>query len=142
MLTHNKICTNLIEKNGGRIIKELGDAVLSTFDSMTTACICAINVICNLKRYGGSISTKVTITYGSIHEVTTRKEPDVYGKSVNLCNRMSRWAEENTIVFEKKYRKELDRYLPKDPKVKISNSKQRNLKEFNKKGLCTISITR
>jgi class 3 adenylate cyclase len=141
MLKHNKICTDLIEGNGGMVIKELGDAVLATFPSMTTACICAINVICNLKRFGNGICTKVTVTYGSIDEVTTRKEPDVYGKSVNLCNRMARWAKDDTIIIEKNYLKELQRYLPKDPKVKISKPVQRNLKEFKRKSLCTISIT-
>ena len=140
MLKHNQICTDIIEKNGGRVIKELGDAVLATFPSMTEACICSINVICNLKRFGNGLSTKVTITYGSIDEVITRTEPDVYGQSVNLCNRMSKWAVENTVILEKDHLKELERYLPHDPKIKISKPKQRNLKEFNNKYLCTISL--
>ena len=141
MLKHNKICSELIEKNGGVVIKELGDAVLARFPSITTACVCAINIICNLKKFSENICTKVTITYGSIDEVTTRTEPDVYGRSVNLCNRMSRWAKNDTILIEKENLNELQRYLPQDPTVKISKPFQKNLKEFKRRNLCMISLT-
>jgi class 3 adenylate cyclase len=140
MLKHNRICSDLIERNGGVVIKELGDAVLARFPSITNACTCAINVICNLKKFGNDICTKVTITYGSIMEVITRKEPDVYGRAVNLCNRMSRWAKNDTILLEKNNLKELERYMPKDNTVKISKPFERNLKEFKKMKLCKISL--
>ena len=140
MLKHNKICSELVEKNSGIVIKEIGDAVLAIFPSITAACICAINVICNLKKFNRNIKTKVTVAYGSIVEVTTRKEPDIYGKAVNLCNRMGRWAEENTILLESNNVKELKRYLPKDDTIHISEPFCKDLKEFEKQYLCRITV--
>ena len=100
MITHNKICRNIIEKNNGKIIKELGDAVLATFKNSGIACECAIKVIRNLKNHGSGMQTKVTITTGTIETVTTDKKDDIYGIPVNLCNRMSKHAKVDSILIE------------------------------------------
>ena len=140
MLKHNKICSDLIERKGGVVIKEMGDAVLATFPSIASACICSILVICNLKKFGGGVRTKVTLTRGSVHSVTSRKEPDVYGVAVNLCNRMATLAKVDTILFEANHIKQVRHYLLKDPKIKIGKPFRANLKEFEEKSLCRISV--
>lgn len=44
MLLHNKICRNIIEKNKGKVIKELGDAVMVRFKTTGKACECSIKI--------------------------------------------------------------------------------------------------
>lgn len=100
MLLHNKMCRNIVEKNGGTVIKELGDAVMAIFKNSGLACECAIKVIRNLKKHGGGIHTKVTVGSGTIWNIKTAKEGDVYGVPVNLCTRMSAHATEDCILFE------------------------------------------
>lgn len=102
MLLHNKICRNIIEKNDGKVIKELGDAVMVTFNGTGKACSCAIKIIRNLKKHEKDIRTKVTISHGTLWNIKTTKEEDVYGEPVNRCTRMSKYANEDCILFEEK----------------------------------------
>ena len=92
MLTHNKMCRNIVEKNKGLVIKELRDAILAIFKNPGLSCECAIKVIRNLKKHGNGICTKVTLGSGTIWKIKTTKEEDVYGVPMNLCTRMSTYA--------------------------------------------------
>lgn len=130
MLIHNKICRNLIEENGGTVIKELGDAVLATYPNAPKACQCALNVIHNFKKYGKDIVTKVTITAGTLEKIKTAKEPDVYGVPVNLCNRMSKYASPDSIVIEEKRYEDIKSWLSKDKRIKFCNPKKVKLVDF------------
>ena len=130
MLTHNKICRNLIETNGGVVIKELGDAVLATYPNAPKACQSALNVIDNFQKYGQGIVTKVTITAGTLEKVKTAKEPDIYGVPVNLCDRMSKHTSSNSIVIEEKRFEDIKSWLPKDERIKFCPSKKVILSDF------------
>ena len=130
MLTHNKICRNLIETNGGAVIKELGDAVLATYPNAPKACQSALNVIDNFQKYGQGIVTKVTITAGTLEKVKTAKEPDIYGVPVNLCDRMSKHTSSNSIVIEEKRFEDIKSWLPKDERIKFCPSKKVILSDF------------
>ena len=140
MLTHNKICSNIIKKNGGTVIKELGDAVLATYPNAPKACQCALNVIHNFKKYGNGIVTKVTITAGTLERVKTTKEPDVYGVPVNLCNRMSKEASTNTIVIEEKRYEDIKSWLPRDERIKFGRPKKVKLDDFKPIVIRKISL--
>ena len=130
MLIHNKICNNIIQKNGGTIIKELGDAVLATYPNAPMACQCALNVIYNFKKYVKDIVTKVTITAGTLEKVTTQQMPDVYGVPVNLCNRMSKHTSKNSIVIEEKRYEDIKSWLPRDNRIKFGRPKKVELNDF------------
>jgi len=139
MLQHNQFCTEVISKNGGIVIKELGDAVLVMFPSVPSACYCGLEIIRNLKKYGKGICTKVTITAGDIERIKTRCEPDIYGTPVNFCNRMSRWAHRNSVLIEENRFPEVHLWLS-DPKIHFCRSITRNLKEFGKQKLRKINL--
>ena len=130
MLTHNKICRNLIKANGGTVIKELGNAVLATYPNAPKACQSALNVIDNFQKYGQGIVTKVTITAGTLEKVKTAKEPDVYGVPVNLCDRMSKHASPNSIVIEERRFEDIKSWLPKDERIKFRRAKKVPLNDF------------
>ncbi len=130
MLTHNKICSNIIKRNRGTVIKELGDAVLATYPNAPMACQCALNVIYNFKKYGKSIVTKVTITAGTLEKVKTSQVPDVYGVPVNLCDRMSKHTSENSIVIEEKRYEDIKSWLPHDKRIKFCQPRKVKLNDF------------
>ncbi len=140
MLTHNKICRNIIEENGGTVIKELGDAILATYPNAPKACQCALNVIHNFKKYGKGIVTKVTITAGTLEKVKTAKEPDVYGVPVNLCNRMSKHASKDSIVIEEKRYEDIKSWLPKDERINFCRPKKVKLDDFKPTTIRKITL--
>lgn len=140
MLIHNKFCTDIIRENGGDAIKELGDAVLAIFPSIPTACKCGLRVIKNLQKNGKGICTKVTVTIGDIERITTRKEPDIYGIPVNLCNRMSKCVSSNSILIEEARVKEVKSWLSGDPKIIFCKPVEEKLDDFGKMKLRMIKL--
>jgi hypothetical protein len=140
MLMHNKICSDLVVENGGQVIKEIGDAVLAIFSNFPSACECALNVIHNLRKHHRAIHTKVTITVGTVEEISTRTEPDIYGAAVNLCNRMSKYADEDSILIEESRFEEVCHWLPKDKRIRICRPTEEDLIEFRTLKLRKITL--
>lgn len=130
MITHNKICRNIIEKNNGSVIKELGDAVMATFKNSGIACECAIKIIRNMKKYGNGMQTKVTITTGTIETVTTYQKADIYGIPVNLCNRMSKHAKVDSILIEESRYRPIKDWLQHLDDIRYCKSKDTKLVDF------------
>ena len=123
MLLHNKMCRNIVEKNHGIVIKELGDAILVTFKNSEMACECAIKVIRNLKKHGAGIRTKVTVASGTLWRIQTTKEEDVYGVPVNLCTRMSQHAKEDCVLFEENAYVTVENWLSDEKNIKYCKVK-------------------
>ncbi|MHB8546499.1 MAG: nucleotidyl cyclase domain-containing protein [Nitrosotalea sp.] len=140
MLLHNRICSGIVKENGGRVIKELGDAVLATFQDAPTACECGLKVIHNLKKRGKGIHTKVTITAGTIEKISTDGKPDVYGLAVNLCNRMAKKARVDAVIIEETRFREVKDWLPPDKKIKFGRPKWVKLDDFGYLELRDITL--
>jgi hypothetical protein len=140
MLIHNKICRGIIEENNGNVIKELGDAVLATFSNTPSACECALKVIYNFKQSKLGITTKVTITAGTIEKILTANKSDVYGLPVNLCNRMAKEACANSITIEESRYQEVKYGLPQDPKIRFGRSRNATLADFGRVKLRQITL--
>ena len=119
MLLHNKICRNIIQKNRGKVIKELGDAVMVRFKSTGKACECSIKIIRNLKKHEKKIKTKVTVSHGTLWNIKTAKEDDVYGEPVNRCTRMSKYAKENCVLIEEDAYEAVHLYLKDQKNIKF-----------------------
>lgn len=112
-LFHNKICKLIIEYNGGKVITEVGDAVIAVFASLTTACDCALNIIYNFKKYDDTIATKASISVGSVEIVTVGKSTAIYGLPVDLCARMMRRVCKNSIILEESNYSEISQFINK-----------------------------
>ncbi len=140
MLKHNKMCRNIIERNEGLVRKELGDADLATFNSFAKALSCSIKVISNLKKHGCGICTKVTMTVGTLEEVNTDGKSDIYGLPMNVCTRISEYAEVDAILIEDENMKFLNHLLEGSKEVKIGRPFSRTLKNFGKLKLRLIHV--
>ena len=140
MLLHNKMCRNIVEKNGGITVKELGDAIMVSFKTPGNACECAIKVIRNLRRHGGGIHTKVTVGSGTMWKIRTANEDDIYGVPVNLCTRMSKYAKEDQILFEEKMYTQLHDWLVEEKKIKFGRAHSNKLRDFGDVSMRRITV--
>ena len=81
----------LVESNGGKWIKEVGDGLILTFDTITNAVNCCIEIQ-DKARSIENLSLRIGIHLGEIIE----KENDIIGDDVNVTARIepffcSRW---------------------------------------------------
>lgn len=140
MLFHNAVCRFIIENHGGKVVKDLGDAVLATFTNAGIACECALNVIYNLKKHGHGVCTKVAISDGIVEKITTNKTRDVYGVAVSLCARIASHAIPDTIMVSDTVFQHAKTWLQGSPEVKFGKTVNKNLKDFGKRRVTPISL--
>ena len=79
---YEQIMRNIIKKNGGTVIKTIGDSVMATFKSAIHAVDCAKSIQNELK--GKSLKIRIGLHLGEV----THKEGDVYGNNVNIAARI------------------------------------------------------
>ena len=73
----------LVESNGGKWIKEVGDGLILTFDTITNAVNCCIEIQ-DKARSIENLSLRIGIHLGEIIE----KENDIIGDDVNVTARI------------------------------------------------------
>ena len=107
MLKHNEICKQFINKSGGKVIKDIGDAVFASFTSPQTVIQCANNVILSLqnckKIENKDIRTKITVSSGKMKKVVQdNNDIDVLGEVISRCFKISssKVAAANTILID------------------------------------------
>jgi len=90
---NSKVHREAIARSGGRLLKELGDGVLASFDSVSKAVVCA-------KEIQGAIASdnsyqiRIGIHLGEV----IHSGHDVFGDGVNIASRIEGQAEPGTIV--------------------------------------------
>ena len=82
-----------IVRNGGRLLKELGDGVLAMFDSVSSAVATAREIQSSAKAQG-LFQLRIGIHLGEV----TVSAGDVFGDGVNIAARIEAFAEPGTIV--------------------------------------------
>jgi class 3 adenylate cyclase len=95
LIKHNSILQECINSNGGRIIKNIGDAYLAIFRNKFDAlkcCITAQEKFRNLNKGKNSenqIIIRMALHFGEFHKkIMENNNIDVYGSSVNYAARM------------------------------------------------------
>lgn len=87
---HDSILQQAIEKNDGKILKKMGDAVFSEFNSSVSAVNCAIDIQTTLKNFneGKPSEDKIIIRIG-IHlgDVMVHGD-DLFGEGINVAARL------------------------------------------------------
>ena len=95
ILHQNKdIHTKWMKRYNGTWLKEMGDGVLSSFESITDAVYCAGAILSSSKNVKG-LRLRIGIHLGDV--VIDGKE--IYGDGVNIASRIQAEAEENQIVI-------------------------------------------
>lgn len=88
-----RIHRDKIVRNGGRLLKELGDGVLAMFDSVSSA-VATAREIQSSARAEGLFQLRIGIHLGEV----TVSAGDVFGDGVNIAARIEAFAEPGTIV--------------------------------------------
>jgi len=88
-----RIHRDRIVRNGGRLLKELGDGVLAMFDSVSSAVATAREIQSSAKAEG-LFQLRIGIHLGEV----TVSAGDVFGDGVNIAARIEAFAEPGTIV--------------------------------------------
>jgi class 3 adenylate cyclase len=89
----SRIHRDTVAAHGGRVLKELGDGFLASFDSVSAA-IAAAREIQAAARREGSFQLRIGIHLGEVAEIGG----DVLGDGVNIASRIQAAAEPGTIV--------------------------------------------
>ncbi|MFK7996265.1 MAG: adenylate/guanylate cyclase domain-containing protein [Granulosicoccus sp.] len=82
-----------IEKNGGKLLRTVGDAALASFENTDAACSAAIEIQQGHTALG--LSVRVGFHVGEV----ISDSGDVYGNAVNLAARVAGFAEANEICI-------------------------------------------
>ncbi len=85
-----------IARNGGKLLKEMGDGILATFPSVSSAVASAREIQAEA-RADGTFQLRIGIHVGEV----TRTGGDVFGDGVNIASRIQTLAEPGTIVASK-----------------------------------------
>lgn len=83
LVEHEQLVTPIVERNGGRVVKNLGDSFLVLFVSATEALRAALEIQ-HMVGGSGGISLRVGMTTGDVEEI----EGDVFGEAVNFAARV------------------------------------------------------
>lgn len=96
---YNNSTRNCIAKNGGSIVKEIGDAFFVVFVDPSAAVLCAVEIQSNLQN--NEVDTplgKLAIRIGLHTQYTDAHKKDYISNSVDYAARVMTTAEKNEIV--------------------------------------------
>lgn len=88
-----RIHRDKIVRNGGRLLKEMGDGILAMFDSVSSA-VASAREIQSSTEGEGLFQLRIGIHLGEV----TVSAGDVFGDGVNIAARIQAFAEPGTIV--------------------------------------------
>ena len=93
MKFHNALLREEIEKNGGRVIKTVGDAFLADFSSAVNAVHCAVSIQKRFIQYRGETGKTQQVRIGIHLGDVVLTDNDMFGESVNIAERIQHLAE-------------------------------------------------
>lgn len=83
LVEHEEFVQPIVQKYGGRIVKNLGDSFMCLFTSATDGLRAALDIQ-HVVTEGGEISIRLGMTTGDVEEI----DGDAFGESVNLAARI------------------------------------------------------
>jgi class 3 adenylate cyclase/predicted esterase len=125
----------LIEKHGGALLKEIGDAILASFNSVYDAIHCAEEIILATIEES-DLSLRIGVHQGEV----VFRDGDVYGDGVNIAARIQELAIPNSVFISDSVYEEIknktDIRITRLGKIQLKNdSKVREIFAVAKPGL-------
>src|SRR6267142_1601310 len=98
---HNGVLFPVIEGEGGRIVKTIGDAIMACFEDQVAAVKAAVGMQRALEedRKGREEIEQIHIRVGLHHGLGLLKEGDVFGDVVNAASRVQHQAQTEQILI-------------------------------------------
>jgi class 3 adenylate cyclase len=99
MRAHDRMVRHGIEREGGRIVKSMGDGFLATFPSVTTALLSCTAIQQEVSRYNEAHPAQpIHVRMGVNAGEAIVEDDDVYGVAVNLAARLVEAAGSDQIL--------------------------------------------
>ncbi|HZQ90785.1 MAG TPA: adenylate/guanylate cyclase domain-containing protein [Terriglobales bacterium] len=123
----NELLEKAVQKQGGRVIKTIGDAIMATFDSARAGVLASVEMQKSLAGFNAPRPEQdwVTIRIGINVGTGIVKKNDVFGDVVNVASRVESVAQPEQIVISDAVHQEIST----DPQFKL-----RHLGRFALKG--------
>lgn len=136
MFLHNQICSQIIKRFKGQIIKDMGDGLLAMFNDPLDACLAAINIQIATEKY--KIPSKAALTLGVIEEAKINKNVDIFGTTVDRCARIEKFTFPNQILIDSSLYDVVKSLLTDYNDIRIGKTMQIFLKGYGKCDLYEI----
>ena len=89
-----KEARRLTERDGGRVVKSIGDGVILCFDEAAQALACVKDLHQAVAVGAATLNLPGIGLHSGVHwgEIVEMHDGDIYGMTVNLANRIADWA--------------------------------------------------
>jgi class 3 adenylate cyclase len=103
---HNRILTPIIERNGGAIVKHIGDAIMGRFDDCQSAFRTGLQVQAAISEYniGRSDDAKILMRIGIHVGEVVEMDKDIFGHAVNLASRIQPLGTDGDVIATRQAR--------------------------------------
>jgi adenylate cyclase len=91
-------CTNEVH---GRVVKTIGDAVMSVFNSADDAAAAAAEMQVRVGKLGPALGVRLGVRIGFHFGPVVERDNDVFGDTVNLASRLCDLASKGQIITDK-----------------------------------------
>jgi class 3 adenylate cyclase len=101
---HFRLLFAVVEKNGGRVVKTIGDSVMASFDAPAAAIgagVAMIRAVQGMKTTDGrdvQLGLRVGIHLGPCLVVNANEQVDYFGRTVNVAARVESLANKDEVV--------------------------------------------
>jgi class 3 adenylate cyclase len=92
--THEKLVPPVLERYGGRVVKNLGDSYMALFPAATDAVRACLELVETIPN-GGQFSIRAGLATGDVEEI----DGDAFGDAVNLASRILSKAPDTEVWF-------------------------------------------
>lgn len=131
ILLHNRLCTRITNRFNGVDVKGIGDGILVTFDDPMDACLAGMNIMVAIRNYT-DFSTKGSITYGKIENVSSDGRNDVLGSAVDRCAKLLQLAEPYDLILDTPLYEMINSHISDYPTLTISDRGTAQLDGFDR----------
>jgi class 3 adenylate cyclase len=98
---HFRVLNDIVAKQGGAVVKTIGDAVMATFPTPDRALAAALHMRESVKALKKDLLIKIGIHEGPCLAVTLNDRLDYFGQTVNIAARVQGLANERAIYATK-----------------------------------------
>ena len=94
--THEKLVPPVLERYGGRVVKNLGDSYMALFEAATDAVRACVELVETIPQ-AGQFSIRAGLATGDVEEI----DGDAFGDAVNLASRILSKAPDAEVWFSR-----------------------------------------
>lgn len=92
--THEKLVPPVLERHGGRVVKNLGDSYMALFEATTDAVRACLELVESIPQ-AGQFSIRAGMATGDVEEI----DGDAFGDAVNMASRILSKAPDAEVWF-------------------------------------------